>query len=528
LRSGTARTLLSPALSFLVLTLALHRLTPAEYGVWAVVASAMAVGGLGDLGVRNELIRRVAVAHGAGDPRSLAAAVSEGVAISSAGGLVLALAGWVAAPGFVAIAFPRSEAISISSIVLLVRAVVLLLALALVTETYFGALAGVQRSDLQNWAQLGAGVTSAVVTCISVLAGRGVWAFFDGFLGGFLIAAAAQFIAMRRLLPTLRIRPKLPNWRFARGYVALSSMLFLSQISNLIDFELDKTLLSRYVSTVASAQYDVGSSITMQMRGVALLPLVLLMPGVAELWPRLPNRALGLYDTVSRFVVGAGAAIFGTCVILAPVLLRLWLGSGYHDAGVATQLLSIAMFANVVSACGVGWAIGRGWHALSAVGALTNILVNGITSYVLIIGVGLRGALIGSIAGNVAATVVFLLLLRRREPMVWRRGLGVPVLGFTLVCLVDALLELSGSEGAGATLTRVALSCVVAVVAIVLLSRPKALGDSASSFGTGQVRPSAVEPPLRVLRPADAPEGMRDRTADPAQDGRPRPIHSMH
>src|SRR6185312_14097765 len=123
---------------FLVLTLALHRLTPAEYGGWAVVASAMAVGGLGVLGVRNELIRRVAVAHGAGDPRSLAAAVSEGVAISSAGGLVLALAGWLAAPGFVAIAFPRSEAISISSIVLLVRAVVLLLALALVTETYFG------------------------------------------------------------------------------------------------------------------------------------------------------------------------------------------------------------------------------------------------------------------------------------------------------------------------------------------------------------------------------------------------------
>src|SRR5437588_1817650 len=52
--------------SLAVLPVVLRHLGAARYGVWATVASVLAVGGLADAGIRTEIVRRVSSAHGEG------------------------------------------------------------------------------------------------------------------------------------------------------------------------------------------------------------------------------------------------------------------------------------------------------------------------------------------------------------------------------------------------------------------------------------------------------------------------------
>jgi peptidoglycan biosynthesis protein MviN/MurJ (putative lipid II flippase) len=81
------------------------------------------------------------------------------------------------------------------------------------------------------------------------------------------------------------------------------------------------------------------------------------------------------------------------------------------------------MLINALAAPGAMLAVAVGRARLAFVAASVNVAVNAVGSLVLVQHIGLRGALIGSLAGNVCATVLFLGLLRRAEPAHWSRGL---------------------------------------------------------------------------------------------------------
>src|SRR5205814_822200 len=90
--SGLLKALVLPATSFIVLPLVLDDLGKTSYGIWATLASLLAVGGLVDAGVRTEIVRRVADAHGSGDLPAGIRSARQGVTILAAGSLLLTTA----------------------------------------------------------------------------------------------------------------------------------------------------------------------------------------------------------------------------------------------------------------------------------------------------------------------------------------------------------------------------------------------------------------------------------------------------
>ena len=437
LGSGIVRSVVSLPVSLFVLPFVLHRLSPQQYGVWAVVSSLVMLAALGDLGVRTEITRRVAEASGRGDAEDVRLAVRRGMTVlMPVAGLILVVGSALAGP-VVHFALPHGTADG--QAVLLLRLVFLLLTLSLVTGGYFAVLGGLQRYDRQNYAEIAALLAGATASVVAVADGAGVWGLLAGASTQLAVSSAIQFVAVRQVVPGVALRPiRMPRAEL-RSYVGLSGLLLLSQVSNVVDFEFDKVLLARYIGTAQGGRYDVGTAVTLQLRTLCVLPLAVLMPGVAELWQSRPQRAVLLYDGVSRLVLCASVILLGGAAVLGRPFARLWLGVGFGQAGTATAWLAVAMLLNAVAAPGAGWAIGRGWHRMSAIGAATNIAVNAVVSYTLVVTIGFHGALYGSVAGNAAATGVFLLLLRRRDPAIWRRGIvrpllvGTPILGAALL-----------------------------------------------------------------------------------------------
>jgi O-antigen/teichoic acid export membrane protein len=480
--ASALRMVVSTPLSLVVLPIAFHRLTPSQYGVWAVLSSVLAIAYFAEAGVRTEIVRRVADAYGREDLEGVVHAARQGWLVLSGLAALIGALGWLLSPFLVRLLLDDRDRLAAGvDVVLLSRITMLIFALSLVAAGAFAVLGGLQRTDWDSYGSIAGSVAGAAAVTGALLAGHGLWAFPLGSATYLLVESAVRLVGVRRLVPEM-------SWRVARvrrgviqSYFGLSALVVLSQVSNVFDYEFDKVLLARIVGAGTAGHYDVGSTLTLQARAAALLPLVVLLPGVAELRHRDGAAVLRLYDGVVASVLAGVVAVLGGVYLFAPSFVPLWLGQGHEESITTAQLLAVAMVVNALAAPAAYYCIALGWTRLTAVGSLVNIVVNAVCSVVLVSFLGLHGVLIGSIAGNGAATIVFLALVRRRAPDVWRRGLARPLVVGALAVAAGSAVGLG--EHAGSWLSFVGQASVwlaVAAVAAVVSDVPRRVAGAVS------------------------------------------------
>jgi O-antigen/teichoic acid export membrane protein len=419
-RTAAAGATLAYIFNLALLPFILHRVGSELYGAWATIASVLAIGGLADAGVRTEIIRRVGAAKGAGDDTALVASVHQGLSLLAALAGAVFVLGAIGAPVIRTFAFPGGVAgYPAAEIDNLIRGTFAVLTITLMANAYFGVLRGLQRGDVEILAQMLAVPVGGGVILLGLAFGWGLWALFAGTVANLLIILGWEWAYTLRLVPFLRPRIVRLSRIAGRGYLALSGLALLSQISDVIDSQWDKLVLSHFVGSSAVTSFQIGTGLALQGKALALLPLGPLLVTVSEL--RLGDRARlrAIQRVLTKAGMVVGAVVLGGIFVFAPAFLRLWLGEGEGAAGSAARLFVFAVAMNLVSAPLAFRAFGEGWHGLAAIGSVVNMVVNGALSLVLTILIGFNGALYGSIAGNFAGTAVFLVLIRRRLGTEW-------------------------------------------------------------------------------------------------------------
>lgn len=421
-RSSAAGALVTYTVNLAIVPFLLHRIGAQLYGAWATMASILAVGALADAGIRTEVIRRVGSAQGEGDGDGLVRSVQQGVTLLAALGAAVVVLGAFAAPAVRAFAFPGGvTGYADAEVDMLIRATMVLVAVSLVANGYFGVLRGVQRADVETVGLLLSVPVSAAVTVAGVSLGWGLWALFLGSVAGLAVTVAWSGRGTHRLVPDLRLRLVAVTAPVAKGYLALSGLALLAQIGDVVDSQWDKVILSRYVGSTAVSSFQIGTSLVLQGKALALLPIAPLLVAIAELRRRDHGRMEVLFDVMSRAAMVLGAVVLGAVFVFAPAFLRLWLGDDPSAEGAATaaRLFAVVAVCNLVSAPLAFRAFGEGWHGLAAAGAAVNMVVNGALSLALTMTLGFNGALYGSIAGNLVGSAFFFVLMRRRMGDRW-------------------------------------------------------------------------------------------------------------
>ena len=326
-RSGAGATAVAYAVNLAVLPFVLHRVGPHVYGAWATIASLLAIGGLADAGVRLEIVRRVAKARGAEDDDALVAAVHEGVTVLVLLASLVLVAGLTGAPFIRAFAFPDGVAgYTAPALDGLVRSVFALVAASLVLNGYFGVLRGVQRADVEATAQVGAVVVAAAVTVVGIAGGWGLWALLAGSLAQLAVVSAWKWVGTRRLIPNLRPRLLGLGRARVRSYLALSGLVLVAQVADVVDFQWDKLVLSHFVGSAVVASYHVGTGLVLQAKALAMLPMAPLVVAVAELGQRDAARLHALTAELVRVGMVLGSVVLGGLYAFAPAFFHLWLG----------------------------------------------------------------------------------------------------------------------------------------------------------------------------------------------------------
>jgi O-antigen/teichoic acid export membrane protein len=414
--SAALRFGVSAPLTIIILPVALRRLSTAEYGVWAVLSVFLAIGYFAEAGIRTEMIRRIARARSLDDVGGIAKTVREGTVLLGILAVVVSSLGIGFSPALVHVFFHGHHGVPPGvDAVVVCRLVMVLLALSLITAGAFAALEGVQRSDWDNYAVAIGNVVGAALSLTGLLIHWGLWAFVVGAFTQLLVSSLVRAFAMRVVMPDVPISAARISVTALRSYLGISSLVVLSQVSNVFDYEFDKVLLARYVTSATAGMYDIGSSLALQARAVVLLPLLVLLPGVAELAHRQDGRALALFVGVRQAIAAGLILLIGGVVVLGPAIVDVWIGHGHGQAGVSAQWLAGAMALNCIGAPAACYVIANGWTKITAISSVVNIVVNSVTSLVLTQTYGLHGALIGSLAANAAATLVFLVMAARRE-----------------------------------------------------------------------------------------------------------------
>ena len=443
-RSAAGASVVGYLVNLALLPFVIHRLGPELYGAWITVASLLAVGGLADAGIRVEIVRRVGAAHGSGDQDELLQSVHQGLTLLTAVAGIFLVVGVLGASVVRALVFPAGvPGLSPSDLEWLIRATFVVLGLSLVAKGYCGALHGLQRSDVEMTAQAVAVPLGAVLTIAGIVAGWGIWAMLVGALGELLLLFGWQYLRLRRLLPALRPCLVRMSGGATRAYLALSGLVLVAQLSDVFDSQWDKLVLSHFVGSAAVASFQVGTSLVLQGKALVVVPLAPLLAAVAELRHHDRARMEVYFRHLAKAGMVLAAVILGGIFVFAPSFVHLWLGSDVAAAGGAARLFAVASMIGMLGTPLSFRAWGEGWHTLVAATAIVNMVVNGVLSLLGTMWFGFNGPLYGSIAGNLAGTVAFLVLVRRRLGSRWTPlplravGIGVAAAALALATGID-------------------------------------------------------------------------------------------
>lgn len=418
-RSSLVSQVFSAIVGLTVLPRVLKGVDVSRYGEWATLAAILAIGQLAQSGVGTEIARRVATAQGARDIAAMREAVRQGVTVLAGVGAVIELIAVAVAHPVVNLVFSGVTAGQRGQLALLLISIVTLFVVGLVGNGYFSVLTGLQRSDYSIWSGIVALVAGAIVMLAGIAAGLGLWALLIADCAQLLVGWAGPMIGVRRLLPDLGFCLTRVSRRVVIGFIGMPAMLVMAAAGDLFDFQIDKIVVTHTVDPKASAMFQIGVSLVQAVRGVALIPLTVMLAGTAELYRSNPSRLRRL-ETISGSTAQAFAATCaGGLVIFAGPFMSTWLGPGYSEAALSVRVLAVASLLNIWSAPWGYYAIGRGRYHYVLIGAGVTNAVNAAATVLLTTRIGLAGALIGSVAGSAAGTLTARLILSRWERRNW-------------------------------------------------------------------------------------------------------------
>ena len=411
-----------------------------RFAVWVLFWTVSHYALMLDCGLGTALVKYFAEYKGREDVRSFNQAVSSVLCfyLALGGGLFLVL--WPAAE-WIASGLGWSGALA-SEAVQMFRVGLLVLVLMNVMVLFDAVLKGLQRMELTN-------ITLMLVSIPNVLGSY--WALRQGWgLRGLAWVTAAVFLLQVLLLAGFAKR-SFPALSLARGLVSLSviRLLFdygvrlqITRIADLVSFQADKILLALLMPIRYVTFYDLGAKVASVVHELPFILFNAVFPAASHLAGREDHQRLWLlYERGTKYLLLLSLPMLAGLWLTAHLILQVWLGHVSNDVLWAVLLLSTGYWTTIGLGMVTTVGAGIGWVKPIMRAGLGQALLNLVCSTVLILTVGYRGALIGTMLALLLSNAYLLVRFCRD----FNRSLGDhlrQVLRMALVNLPPILLAL--------------------------------------------------------------------------------------
>ncbi len=392
-------------LALVITPVLINGLGTEAFGVWALVGSFTFYLKLLDVGFGHTALKAVAEYDTRGDRRGMIDAVSTIFWI-----LLLPGVAALAIGAAIALLFPALFDISgdlSTEAQIFVLIVTLEIALSIPSDTFGGALGGLQRFDLLNLTVIVVALTQAVGWAIVLATGGGLVELGIVTIAFSVAGQLARYLLVRRLVPGANISPE----HFDRGLVkplAGQSVWFsLTYIGEIVRTRVDILVVGLVVSVSGAGIYGVAQKLTSAV-------LELTEPVIRVFFPHSASLAAGeqrdfLRQSLmagTRITLGIAAPLCLTLSVLATQILDAWVGPGFDEAARVVIYLCAAIAMSTVFRTGLWMVQGAGQVARPAILIFTEALLNLVLSVWLGSELGLDGVALGTLIATAIATVI--------------------------------------------------------------------------------------------------------------------------
>ena len=302
--------------TLLSVPLALHYLSKAEFGLWALTSQLAAFLSQIDLGM-NSSIARILIDHKDQKSSGLyGGTIKTGVLVGMVQGMIVLggglallffLGGWLRVPKELSEPF-----------FWLMAGQIFVAAISFVSRTFGQLLYAWQRLEIQNYAQIIKLIAWLIALWWGFIAGLGVYSFIGGVFAGWLCEASICAVACWKL----DLWPHKEEW----GNVSLKQFrelfhyatdLFLIALGTQIILSSQTILITRMLGMEAVAVWSVMTKAYLFISQMIFRVVNTTMPALAEMQVRLENTRLweryrGIFNTVT-VASGLFAILFAAC-----------------------------------------------------------------------------------------------------------------------------------------------------------------------------------------------------------------------
>jgi O-antigen/teichoic acid export membrane protein len=397
----------------LVAPVVLHKLGPAEYGLWIVATAVVSTGGIVASGFGDANIQHVASLRSSGNKRALEHVVRSMMGINLTLGILLSLLGWLLAPvaarHIMASDMAQQHAclvsLRIASCLMLVR-----------------AMESVSISTYRAFEQYGAAVRISIAVRLLSLAAIGVLAY-NGHgtvsmmaVSGVMVTLGTWF-QLHRLRTFLNVRSLRPAFtrEAARALFSFGIFSWLQAVAGVILGQVDRLLLGVSLGAAAVASYALCIQLAQPIFGFAAAGLHFLFPYLSGRANNISTQQLKK-TLLKAFVSNLLLVAAGTALLLGfgVHLLHAW--AGEEIARTAAPIFPIVVIGSALLGLSV-----TGNYALLAFGLVRTAAWINVTGgavmlllmWFLLHRSGVHGLALARLCYGALSLLVYLPLMRR-------------------------------------------------------------------------------------------------------------------
>ncbi len=438
----------------------LHVIGAEGIGIWSLVIAATAATQIANLGLSASVIKYVAKYIARGEPATVSRLIQ--TAVLTAGGAI-ALVLIAAYPLLKIILKAVVPGPSLAAAVGLLPYTVIAFWLLIVTSVYQAGLDGIQRVYLRSGLLVGSAVLHLFL-CLALAPRFGLIGLGYARLVQNALTLVFSLVLLKKFLPGIQLFPRVwdrPLFKEMLGYgVKFQAISLFAMFYD----PMTKALISRFGSLAMVGFFEMSNRMIMQVRALLVSANQAIVPAIAHLAEKIPDRVQEVYRTSYRLMYYLAWPLFAGIALSAPFISRIWIGRVEPAFVGASLLLAVGNLASTLAVpayfsfmglgdlrwnlishvvmavlnLGLGMLLGAMWDGLGAIwGWAISLVIGGlliILPYYRRHGMRLREACPGESLWLVVCSLAGLAM----GLMFWIHG------GFTLAAQAKMLIALTG------------------------------------------------------------------------------------
>jgi len=348
--SGVATTVINTVVMLASYPVYLHYLGYEKLGVWMVLATVLTFVQMCNLGMGPAVTKLVAEEYGRGNTEGIQSYVTTALwTLFVTGCIALVVLMLVAKPiiGLFKLG-PENAALAEHFLPYMGILTVYAFLIQILTAT----LSGLGRMDQANYRDSACRAVSLGVAVVLLILGYGIVSLLIGTAINYLLIHITGILLIRKIV-TLHILKF--NWDMERfkKLISFGGAVLGGSVISMLFSPFNKLMLSRYAGVSTVPLYEIAFTGSVQVRSLIAAGLAALMPEISrigvDMTVQARDRISQIYCRSMRLIFLLGTPLFAVLAILAPVLLKLWLGDRFVETlpGVF-RIMLIATFLNLL------------------------------------------------------------------------------------------------------------------------------------------------------------------------------------